>query len=79
MNTCDLERLCLIFNIWNIGRPTVCSVEDFTCERFQAAFREVMENRASIRSGVADRLDCLIRKLDRNEELIREILGGAGR
>lgn len=62
----------------SIGRPTVCSVEEFTCERFQSAFREVMENRASIRSGVAGRLDCLIRKLDRNEELIREILGGAG-
>ena len=62
----------------SIGRPTVCSVEEFTCERFQSAFREVMENRASIRSGVAARLDCLIRKLDRNEELIREILGGAG-
>ena len=62
----------------SIGRPTLCNVEEFTCERFQEAFCETLENREAIRADVADRLGRLVKKLGRNEELIREILEGGG-
>ena len=58
----------------SIQQPTLCSVEEFSLEKFQAAFRETMARREDIRQTVALCLDGLIAKLDRNEELIRDIM-----
>ena len=58
----------------SIQQPTLCSVEEFSLEKFQAAFRETMARREDIRQTVALCLDQLIEKLDRNEELIRDIM-----
>ncbi|MCI8420382.1 MAG: polysaccharide pyruvyl transferase CsaB [Oscillospiraceae bacterium] len=62
----------------SIGQPTLCPVEEFTCEKFQAAFRALLADRETVREGVAGHLEQLVRSLDRNEELIREILEGKG-
>ena len=58
----------------SIDRPTLCDVADFTLEGFQAAFRETVEHRDDIRCATERRLEELIDKLDRNEELIRHIM-----
>lgn len=58
----------------SIDRPTLCDVKDFTCEKFQAAFRETLDSREAIRAATARRLEELIAKLDQNEELIRDIM-----
>lgn len=58
----------------SIGQPTPFTVEDFTLEKFQAAFRDAMARREEIRAVTAGRLDRLIAKLDQNEELIRELM-----
>lgn len=58
----------------SIEQPTLCAVEDFTCEKFQRAFRETMARREEIRGTTARCLNGLIEKLDRNEELIRDIM-----
>ena len=49
-------------------------MEDFTLEKFQAAFQDTLERREELRESTARRLDSLIAKLDRNEELIRAIM-----
>ena len=58
----------------SIQQPTLCSVEEFSLEKFQAAFRETMARREEIQQTVALCVDSLIAKLDRNEELIRDIM-----
>lgn len=58
----------------SIDRPTLSDVEDFTLEQFQAAFRDTLAHREEIRAETAQHLASLIAKLDRNEELIREIM-----
>ena len=58
----------------SIQRPTPFTVEDFSLEAFQAAFRETMENRDAICQTTAHCLEGLISKLDQNEELIRAIM-----
>ncbi len=58
----------------SIQRPTPFTVEDFTLEKFQAAFRETMEQREEICTTTAQCLEGLISKLDQNEELIRAIM-----
>ena len=58
----------------SIQQPTLCNVSEFTLEKFQDAFRETMARREDIRQTVALCLDRLITKLDRNEELIRDIM-----
>ena len=58
----------------SIRQPTPFTVEDFTLEKFQAAFRETMERREDIRETTRQCLDSLISKLDQNEELIRAIM-----
>ena len=42
--------------------------------KFQAAFQDALERREELRESTARRLDSLIAKLDRNEELIRAIM-----
>jgi len=59
----------------SIYQPTYFDVDNFTLETFQTAFRQTYENREAICQTTARRLDELISKLDRNEELIREIMG----
>ncbi len=59
----------------SIDRPTLSDVEDFTLEKFQAAFRDTLAHRNEIRAETAQRLAALIAKLDRNEELICELMG----
>ena len=58
----------------SIHQPTPFTVEDFTLEKFQAAFRDTMEHREDIRGTTRQCLDSLISKLDQNEELIRAIM-----
>ena len=58
----------------SIHRPTPFTVEEFTLERFQAAFRDAMDRREEIRKTTEQCLDHLISKLDQNEELIRAIM-----
>lgn len=58
----------------SIQQPTRFTVEDFTLEKFQAAFQETMERREDIRAAAAQNLERLISKLDQNEELIRAIM-----
>ena len=58
----------------SIDQPTCFTVEDFTLEKFQTAFRDTMERREEIRETTEQCLERLILKLDQNEELIREIM-----
>ena len=58
----------------SIDQPTHFTVEDFTLEKFQTAFRDAMERREEIRETTQQCLERLILKLDQNEELIREIM-----
>jgi len=58
----------------SIQRPTSFTVENFTLERFQTAFRETLECRAAICDTTAQCLEGLVSKLDQNEELIRAIM-----
>ncbi len=58
----------------SIGQSAPFTVEDFTLEKFQAAFQDALERREELRESTARRLDSLIAKLDRNEELIRAIM-----
>lgn len=58
----------------SIQRPTLCSVEAFSLEKFQDAFRETLQNRESIRETTALCVDALVKKLDTNEQLIQEIM-----
>ncbi len=60
----------------SIDRPTLSNVEDFTLEKFQEAFRDTLAHRNEIRAATAAHLSELITKLDRNEELIGEIMIG---
>jgi len=59
----------------SIYQPTYFDVANFSCETFQTAFRQTYENREAICQRTSKRLDELIAKLDRNEELIGEIMG----
>lgn len=63
----------------SIGRPTLCAAEDFTCQAFQAAFRDTLARREEIRETTALHVADLVKKLDRNEELIRSIMEEKGR
>ncbi len=58
----------------SIQRPTQFTVENFSLEGFQAAFRETLAAREEIQETTARCLDGLISKLDQNEELIRAIM-----
>ncbi len=58
----------------SIQRPTPFTVENFSLEGFQTAFRETMAAREEIQETTARCLDGLISKLDQNEELIRAIM-----
>ena len=57
----------------SIRRPTPFTVEEFTLEKFQDAFRDTMRA-GGIRETAGQCLEHLITKLDQNEELIREIM-----
>ena len=59
----------------SIYQPTYFDVDNFTLETFQTAFRQTYSNRDAICQTTARRLDELIARLDRNEELIRAIMG----
>ena len=58
----------------SIQRPTPFTVRDFTLEKFQAAFRETLESREQICAETARAVEELVSKLDKNEDLIREIM-----
>ena len=58
----------------SIRQPTLCDDKDFTLERFQQAFRDTLRNRESIRETTELCVADLITKLNRNEELIQEIM-----
>ena len=58
----------------SIYQPTYFDVANFTLETFQTAFRQTYNNRESICQTTARRLEELINRLDRNEELISEIM-----
>ena len=58
----------------SIQRPTPFTVRDFTLEKFQAVFRETVESRERICAETARAVEELVSKLDKNEDLIREIM-----
>ena len=58
----------------SIQQPTLCDIQDFTLQKFQTAFRETLQERESIRLQTETCLSMLISKLDKNEELIHDIL-----
>jgi len=58
----------------SIRQPTPFTVETFSLERFQAVFKETLDQRQKIRDTTTQCLDGLIAKLDQNEELIRTIM-----
>lgn len=58
----------------SIGRSAPFTVEDFTLEKFQAAFQDTLDRREELRESTARHLESLIAKLDQNEELIRAIM-----
>lgn len=58
----------------SIDQAALCDTKDFTFKKFQTAFRETLNYQESIRLKTDIRLSLLISKLDKNEELIREIL-----
>ena len=70
------DSLLLLAGLAQLSRfyPAPFTVEDFTLEKFQAAFQDALERREELRESTARRLDSLIAKLDRNEELIRAIM-----
>lgn len=58
----------------SIRRPTPFTVESFSLERFQAAFREALAQREAITSTTEACLEDLIKKLDENEALIAKLM-----
>ena len=58
----------------SIRRPTPFTVESFSLERFQAAFREALAQREAITSTIEACLEDLIKKLDENEALIAKLM-----
>lgn len=58
----------------SIEQPTHFTVNDFTLERFQVVFQDVMARREEIRAKTAQNLERLIAKLDENEALIQAIM-----
>ena len=58
----------------SIHQPTYFDVDNFSFETFQTAFRQTWQSRDAIRQTTARRLEHLVKRLDRNEELIREIM-----
>lgn len=58
----------------SIQQSALCDVKEFTCEKFQEAFRNTIKNREIIQQTTEACLTALITKLDQNEELIRSIM-----
>ena len=58
----------------SIDQPTHFTVSDFSLEKFQVVFRDTLEHREDIRNTTRQNLEQLITKLDKNEELIQEIM-----
>lgn len=58
----------------SIEQSALCDTKEFTLKKFQTAFRETLHQRESIRLKTDICLSLLISKLDKNEELIRNIL-----
>ena len=58
----------------SIDMKAMCSVYDFKNDFFIEEFDKTVSRADAIRAGVRRRIDMLIQKLDRNEELIRELM-----
>lgn len=58
----------------SIGMKALCSVYDFESEFFIEEFEKIHNNSEKIRKKVREKIEILIKKLDKNEELIKELL-----
>ena len=58
----------------SIGLRAMCSIYDFDNEYFIEEFEKTWSNRAHIKSKVSEKIEGLIKKLDMNEEIIKELM-----
>jgi len=58
----------------SMDMKAMCSTYDFTNEFFIEEFEKTVERSEAIRKKVQSRIEILIKKLDTNEELIRELM-----
>lgn len=58
----------------SIGMKALCSVYDFNGEFFLEEFDKVYHNSDKIKKKTREKIEILIKKLDTNEELIKELL-----
>ena len=58
----------------SIDMKAMCSVYDFKNDFFIEEFEKTLDRADAISSCVRSRIDTLIKKLDRNEEMIRELM-----
>ncbi len=60
--------------MYSIGMKAMCSIYDFKNEFFMEEFDKTLTNREKIREMVQAHVEELIRSLDTNEAMIREIM-----
>jgi polysaccharide pyruvyl transferase WcaK-like protein len=63
----------------SLGMKAMSAVSDFKSGYFIEEFDKTMENAEQIRREVRARVGALIRKLDTNERMIKELMKGARR
>jgi len=59
----------------SIGMKAMCSIYDFNNEFFMEEFNKTIENGDKMRSKVKQNIKELIRRLDSNEEMIKDLMG----
>jgi polysaccharide pyruvyl transferase WcaK-like protein len=58
----------------SMGMKAMCSMYDFKSEFFMEEFKKCVKNAEAIKEQVREHIEILIKKLDTNEEMIRELL-----
>ena len=58
----------------SIGLRAMCSIYDFDHEYFMEEFEKTWQNKVAIQAKVRGRMENLIKKLDENEEIIKELM-----
>ena len=63
----------------SINMKAMCSVYDFKSEYFVEEFQKTLENRDKLKASVSQEMGKLINRLDKNEELIKELLNNGNK
>ena len=58
----------------SVGLEKMSSKEDFTAEKFKEEFKKTEESRKEISDSVSEKITSLVKKLDTNESMIKEII-----